>query len=238
MARDMGVKRYVLASSCSIYGFQDGITDEFSRVNPLTTYAKANLAAERDVLALSDPDFCVVVLRQATVYGLSPRMRFDLAINGMVKGLFERGSLPILRDGRQWRPFVHVKDTSRAMILALRAPSEVVNRRIFNVGSDDQNYQIMPLARMIAEALDIPFNYEWYGMPDHRSYRVSFERIARDLGFIAECSPRDAAREIYDVLESGLIDPNDPRTNTVQWYRNLIETQDLLREVEMEGVLL
>src|SRR5918912_3171381 len=110
MAKEHGVRRYVLPSSCSIYGFQDGITDEFSRVNPLTTYAKANLAAERDVLALSDPDFCVVVLRQATVYGLSPRMRFDLAINGMVKGLVQQGQVPILREGTQWRPFVHVRD--------------------------------------------------------------------------------------------------------------------------------
>src|SRR2546428_498337 len=110
-------------------------------------------------------------------------MRFDLAINGMARGLHRDGSLPILRDGTQWRPFVHVRDTSRAIMSVLEAPARLINGETFNVGSDDQNCQIMPLARTVAEAMGLPFRFEWYGAPDHRSYRVSFAKVRRALGF-------------------------------------------------------
>ncbi|CAN5582098.1 MAG: NAD-dependent epimerase/dehydratase family protein [Actinomycetota bacterium] len=238
LAKANGVSRYILPSSCSIYGFQEGLLDEGSPVNPLTTYAKANLAAEGDTLALGDNDYCVVVLRQATVYGLSPRMRFDLAINGMARGLFKSGVLPILRDGLQWRPFVHVKDTSRAMLAMLGASRELVNGEIFNVGSDEQNVQVMPLARMVAEALGLEFVHEWYGLPDHRSYRISFQKIGRVIGYQTQLTPADGAREVHEALQSGDLDPDDPRTITVDWYKSLIQMHDFLKETELEGVLL
>ncbi len=238
LAKKRGVQRYILPSSCSIYGFQDGLLDETSPVNPLTTYAKANLQAETDVLPLGDKDFCVVVIRQATVYGFSPRMRFDLAINGMVRGFFKNGKIPILRDGTQWRPFVHVRDTSRAMIQLLTAPVSTVNGQIFNVGSDAQNCQIMPLAEMVAEAMEVPFQYEWYGLPDHRSYRVTFKKIHEALGYTTQLTPRDGAKEVYDALKESKVDPDDPKTITVQWYKHLKEMQQFLREVEIQGTLL
>ncbi len=223
MAKQRGVRRYILPSSCSVYGYQDGLLDESSGVNPLTTYAKANFRAERDVLPMADGRFCVVVIRQATVYGYSPRMRFDLAINGMVRGFFRNGRIPILRDGTQWRPFVHVRDTCRAMLTLLEAPEELVNGEVFNVGSDDQNVQIMPLARRVAEALGVPFEYEWYGLPDHRSYRVSFRKIAERLGYRTSHTVEDGAREVYQALQEGRVDPDDPRTITVGWYKHLME---------------
>ncbi|TMI82346.1 MAG: SDR family oxidoreductase [Bacillati bacterium ANGP1] len=236
LARAMNVRRYVLPSSCSIYGFQDGVLDETSPGNPLTTYAQANLRAESDVLSLATEQFLVVVLRQATVFGLSPRMRFDLAINGMVRGFFKGGTIPILRDGTQWRPFVHIKDTVRAMRLVLDAPAPLIGGQIFNVGSDEQNVQIMPLARMVAEAMGVPFAYEWYGLPDHRSYRVSFHKIRDRLGFRTRYTPQDGAREIYEELRRGDVDPDDPKTITVQWYKHLIETHPtLLESREPEG---
>jgi len=238
LAKTMGVQRYVLPSSCSIYGFQEGLLDEASPANPLTTYAKANLQAEQDVLPLADERFCVVVLRQATVYGLSPRMRFDLAVNGMVRGLFKNGKIPILRDGLQWRPFVHVKDTTRAMILMLEAPVNVINGQIFNVGSDEQNCQVMPLAKMVAEAVEVPFEYEWYGLPDHRSYQVSFRKIREVLGLKTEHTPYDGAQEVYEALRTGVVNPDDPKTSTVQWYTHLMEMHRFLKEVEMRGMLL
>jgi nucleoside-diphosphate-sugar epimerase len=238
LAKEHGVQRYILPSSCSIYGFQEGILDETSPVNPLTTYAKANLAAEKEVLSLAASDFCVVVLRQATVYGQSCRMRFDLAINGMVRGLFQSGILPILRDGQQWRPVVHVKDTARAMAMVLDGPADLVNGEVYNVGSNDQNCQILPLAEQVAHAVGLPFEYEWYGFPDHRSYRVSFDKIDHSLGFTPKFSPADGAREVYEVLKSGAIDPNDPKTITVQWYKTLMEMHGLLKEMEIEGRLL
>lgn len=222
LAKLMGVKRYIFPSSCSVYGFQNEIVDEISNTNPLTTYAKANLKAEEDISSLADDSFTVVILRQATVYGFSPRMRFDLAINGMVRGFFKNGKIPILRDGTQWRPFVHVKDTSRAMLLALEAPADKVNREIFNVGSDDQNYQIFDLAKRIAEAIGIPFEYEWYGLPDHRSYRVSFKKIKEVLDFTPEYNAEKGALEVWEALKSGKLDPDDPKTITVEWYKHLL----------------
>ncbi len=222
MAKEYGVRRYLLPSSCSVYGFQDGLLDESSPPNPLTTYAKANLQAERDVLQLADADFVVVVIRQATVYGFSPRMRFDLAINGMVRGFFRNGKIPILRDGTQWRPFVHVRDTCRAICMLLEAPGNLVNGEIFNVGSDDQNFQILPLAQRVAEAIGAPFAYEWYGSPDRRSYRVSFAKIAERIGYRVKHTVEDGAREVYRALQVGHVNPDDPRTITVSWYKQLM----------------
>lgn len=226
LAKRAGVPLYVLPSSCSVYGFQDGLLDERSPVNPLTTYAKANYQAERDALALADGTFCVVVIRQATVYGLSPRMRFDLAINGMVRGLFKTRKVPLLRDGTQWRPFVHVRDTARAMMLLLDAPRDALSGEVFNIGADDQNYQIMPLARMVADAVGVECDYEWYGAPDHRSYRVNFGKVRARLGFTPRYTPREGAAEIYRALQRQLVDPDDPRTITVSWYKHLLGAKD------------
>jgi nucleoside-diphosphate-sugar epimerase len=223
LAKAAGASRYILPSSCSIYGFRDGVLDETSPINPLTTYAEANRKAEEDVLSLADEGYCVVVIRQATVYGCSPRMRFDLAINGMVKGFFQKGKIPILRDGTQWRPFVHVTDTSRAMLMLLEMPPEAINGEIFNVGSDEQNVQIKRLAQMVAEAMGLPFDYEWYGSPDKRSYRVSFAKIRESIGFKTLCTPADGAAEVYRALQAGELDPDDPKAITVEWYKHLLE---------------
>ncbi|HKJ87321.1 MAG TPA: SDR family oxidoreductase, partial [Gammaproteobacteria bacterium] len=158
LARELGIKRYLFPSSCSIYGYQEPgvIADETSPINPLTTYARANRKAEEGILPLADDHFCAVALRQATVYGYSPRMRFDLAINGMAYGAWSTGRLPLLRDGTQWRPMVHVQDTARAMVFMLTAPADRVNGEIFNVGSGENNYQLGPLAEEVAAAVPRP----------------------------------------------------------------------------------
>ena len=222
LAKETGVARYILPSSCSIYGFREGIMSEESPVNPLTTYAQANLRAEQDILPLADGTFCAVVIRQATVYGPSSRMRFDLAVNGMVKGFYKNHKIPILRDGEQWRPFVHVRDTSRAMIQILDSAHAAVSGQIFNIGGDDQNVQILPLARVVALAMEVPFDYEWYGSADNRSYRVSFRKAREVLGFVPEHSPHDGAAQVLDGLRQGTLDADDPRTITVQWYKHLL----------------
>ena len=222
LAKEAGVERYIFPSSCSVYGFQEGILDETSSVNPLTTYAEANLAAEQDVLRLHDDDFCVVVLRQATVYGLSYRMRFDLAINGMVKGFFQNGTIPILRDGTQWRPFIHVRDTSNVLAALVDVPGGLVNGQVFNVGSNEQNVQIMSLAQVVAESIGVPFEYEWYGDPDNRSYRVNFTKIHKTLGYEVSRNPKEGATEVYEALQSDHLDATDPRAITVNWYKKLV----------------
>lgn len=237
LAKKYGVKRYILASSCSIYGFQDGTVNEKSPTNPLTTYAKANLMAENENLPLASRDFCVTVLRQATVYGLSPRMRFDLAINGMVLGFYKNGKIPIMRDGTQWRPFVHLKDTSKAFRMVLDAPVDDVNGEIFNVGCNDQNLQIMPLARLVAESIDVPFNFDWYGSTDTRSYQVDFTKIKDVLGYKTDFTPREGAKEVYDALREGRV-RDDLKTRTVDWYKHLLETHKMIKEIEYQGGIL
>ena len=238
MAKAAGVKRYVLPSSCSIYGFQDPDIrcDETYKTNPLTTYAKANEMAEHGVFAQADDDFCVVVLRQATVYGYSPRMRFDLAINGMTYGAWKTGVLPLMRDGSQWRPMVHVRDTASAQMFMLTAPKEKVNGQLFNVGSDENNYQLGPLAELISEVLPRDVKIDWYGDADHRSYRVNFDKI-EGLGWKAGMTAKDGALEIYERLEAGTLD-RSTETITLDWYTNLSDWHRTIREVEMHGGIL
>jgi len=238
LAKKYGIKKYVLASTCSVYGFQEGLITEESGLNPLTTYAKANMMAEKQVLPLADKSFSATVLRQATVYGFSYRMRFDLAINGMVLGYYRNGKIPIMRDGKQWRPFVNVNDTSNAFIKVLEAEPEVVNGQVFNVGSDEQNVQIFDLAKLVAESCNMPFNYEWYGSPDTRSYRVSFSKIKDTIHFMPQITIRKGARNVFDALKDGRLNPDDPRTITVKWYKHLLEMQQFLKDTEIDGIIL
>ena len=202
LAKESGVKRYILPSSCSIYGFQEEgvIADEDSATNPLTNYAKANLLAEQGVLPLSSENFVVVVLRQSTVYGYSARMRFDLAINGMTYGAWFTRKLPLMRDGNQWRPMVHVSDTADAQILAT-ADKALVNGQVFNVGSEENNYRLKDLSDRVASVVGEDVVQEWYSDPDHRSYRVNFDKI-ENLGYKAKFCARDEFLKLQR-LESG-----------------------------------
>jgi nucleoside-diphosphate-sugar epimerase len=235
LAKASGVARYILPSSCSLYGFQppDVVATEASPVNPLTTYAKANLAAEDGVLALADARFAVVVLRQATVYGFSPRMRFDLAINGMTYGAWKTGRLPLMRDGLQWRPMIHVRDTARAQVFMLTADPAQVNGGIFNVGSAENVYQIGPLGELVASLVGRPVEIEWYGDPDRRSYRVGFDKIEA-VGFKARLTAADGVAELVALLDQGRLEKG-PETITLDWYSELVRWQRIVRETELHG---
>ena len=235
LAKEAGTSRYILPSSCSIYGAQDQgfIADETSPTNPLTTYARANEMAEHGVLALADEDFCVVVLRQSTVYGISPRMRFDLAINGMTYGAWKTGKLPLMRDGTQWRPMVHVRDTARALMFMLQEDPGTVNGEVYNVGSESNTYQIRALGEAVAACTPGDVEIEWYGDPDHRSYRVAFGKIEA-LGYRAEKTAEDGVAEICAALDAGTVD-RTVRTITLDWYKELVRWHKVLGDVEMYG---
>lgn len=237
-AKAAGVGRYILPSSCSIYGFQaaDVIANETTPTNPLTTYANANEQAEHGVLPLADDTFCVIVLRQATAYGYSPRMRFDLAINGMTYGAWKSGKLPLMRDGLQWRPMLHVRDAARAQMFMLEAPAAAVNGQLFNVGSAVNNYQIGPLAEIVAEIVPRDVQIEWYGDADVRSYRVAFDKIEK-LGYRAELTAADGVREICEALEKGELD-RTPESITLEWYKTLEQWHGRIRDVELHGGIL
>ena len=241
IAKEAGVRRYLLPSSCSIYGFQETIADESSRTNPLTVYAKANEAAEKAVLNLQDEKFIVTVIRQATIFGYSPRMRFDLAINGMTYGAYKNKKLPLMRDGSQYRPMLHVQDTADAMVLMLTADQDRVNGQIFNVGSEKNTYQLGDIGKIIAETVGNHINktipIEWYGDADHRSYQVSFKKIQDQLGWHTCLSAKDGCLEIIKKLELGLLDKTD-ETITLDWYLKLEKWRKIIKETEMHGGIL
>jgi nucleoside-diphosphate-sugar epimerase len=237
-AKDAGVQRYVLASSCSIYGAADNesASTELSPPRPLTTYAKANLAAENDILPLADGRFTVTVLRQATVFGASRRMRFDLVINLMTLNAVQKGKIFVTGGGQQWRPIVHVKDTSRAFHEVLKADPGAVNGEIFNVGHT--NLQVLSIAYIVREAIPFPIEMQVVpDDPDKRNYNVSFEKIAKVLGFRAGTTPSEGVKEIYEGLKTGRLSP-EPHTYTVNWYKQILEARKLLDRVMLNGRLL
>jgi len=241
IAKKMGVKRYILPSSCSIYGFQKEKVNENSPTNPLTVYAIANERAEQGILPLADDNFCVTVMRQSTVFGYSPRMRFDLAINGMTYGAWKNKKLPLMRDGKQYRPMVHVQDTTDVMCLLLEAEKEKINGELFNVGGEELNYQIGPLGEIIADVVSQKIGekveIEWYGDPDHRSYYVDFSKIKNVLGWTPKWDAKKGALEIVEKLESGELERNT-QTITLNWYQELIKWHKIIKNCEKYGGIL
>ncbi len=205
LAKKNGVKRYILPSTCSVYGFVESnlIVNETSMPKPLTTYAKSNWKAEQGVLELANCDFEVIVLRQATVFGLSPKMRFNLAINMMTLNAWQYGVIPLMNNGILWRPMVHIQDTTDVMCLVLETSRKSINGEIINVGSAYNNYQLSVLAQEIAEVIPIDVNIQSFRDTDYRSYRVSFEKVGRLLNWKAKWTVADGVIEIYQALESG-----------------------------------
>lgn len=237
LAKKNKVGQYVLASSCSVYGFQKETVNERSKIHPLTTYAKANALAEKAVLPLADRRFTVTALRQSSVYGYSNRMRFDIAANNMTLNIFKGKKIPVMRNGQQKRPIIHIKDTSNGFITMLKAEKELVNGEVFNVGSDAQNFRLFELAKTVAQGVRAPFKYEWYGDPDYRSYAVSFDKIRKTLGYSTKYTPKEGAREVYKALEEGRLKETE-KTTTIQWYKRLMEMQKILNSVEIDGKLI
>lgn len=238
LAKEAGVKRYLLVSSCSIYGFRDGILSEESPINPLSSYAKANHLAEVDNLTLGDEKFTSTAVRLSTAFGLSGRMRFDLSVNIMTANAYKTGTLGLMRDGTQWRPYLHVKDIARALLVILLAPKEKVQGQLFNVGDDRQNYQVKEIAEIVAGSMQKKPKIEWYGDPDKRSYRVTFAKIRNTLGFEAKYSLADAVKEIEQALIQGTTTDNI-RTKTVEWYKHLLTDTGAAQTVALHepGVL-
>ena len=237
LSKKAGVKRYILPSSASNYGKQEGVVNEESEVFPLTTYSKANRNAEIDVLALNDETFTSTVLRFSSIYGLSPRMRFDLAVNSMTLELYKTGKIIVTGDGKQWRPFLHIKDAVDAYKLVMTASQDKISGQTFNVGSDDQNYQISKLAEQVGKAIGKEYHIEYQGTHDHRSYIASFKKIKETLGFEPKHRVKDGAQEIYSALEAGEL-TDSIKTKTVEWYKNLQKYHELIKQVTINDTIL
>lgn len=204
LARAAGVRRFVYASSCSVYGIGSGgnFLDETSATNPQTAYAKCKALVERDVRPMASADFCVTFLRNATAFGPSPRMRFDIVINDLCALAWTTKRIAMTSDGSPWRPVVHVEDMCQAMRCVLEAPADAVNGEIFNVGANSENYRIREIAQQIAEVFVGCEVSTGPASADNRSYRVAFDKIATKLpGFKCRWTARAGAEELYALFK-------------------------------------
>jgi len=184
LARDAGVRRFVFASSCSMYGSagKDGLVDESSPLRPLTPYAESKVRAEEALFDLADDDFAPVSMRNSTAYGASPRLRLDIVLNNLVGWAHAFGTITLLSDGSAWRPLVHVRDITEVAIRLLDAPLEFIRGEAFNVGSSAQNYRIRDLAGLVQQAYpSCELTFSEAAGADPRSYRVDFAKLSRAL---------------------------------------------------------
>lgn len=203
-AKEAGVKRFVYTSSCSVYGFMPPdkeFVDESSTVNPLTAYAECKVKVERDVAPMADANFVPCFLRNATAYGASPRQRFDIVLNDLCGLAWTTKKIKLASDGSAWRPLVHALDICQAIHLSLLAPADVISGQAFNVGSSDQNYKVIDIARAIQKVFtDCEIEI---GQPtsDNRSYRVNFDKIQRLLpDYKCEWTAEKGAQQMYDMF--------------------------------------
>jgi nucleoside-diphosphate-sugar epimerase len=200
LAKDVGVHRFIFSSSCSNYGAGgENLLNEESAFNPVTPYGISKVLVERDVAKLADSDFSPTFLRNATAYGVSPRLRFDLVLNNLVAWAFATGRVHIKSDGTPWRPIVHIEDISRAFIAVLHAPRELVHNEAFNVGRNDDNYRIRELAGIVRETVPgCEIEYAKDAGPDKRCYRVDCSKLTRTFpDFKPQWNARRGAQELY-----------------------------------------
>ena len=229
LAKQAGVRRFIFSSSCSNYGAAgDDMLDENSAFNPVTPYGKSKVMVEQDVSQMADDHFSPTFLRNATAYGVSPFLRFDLVLNNLVAWAFTTGKIYMKSDGSPWRPIVHIEDISRAFLAALHAPIEKIHNEAFNVGQTTENYRIRELAEIVAETVpgcEVSFAPD--AGPDKRNYRVNCDKIQRVLPeFKPQWNARRGAQELYRTLTavSGLKleDFEGPRYKRIAHIKELI----------------
>jgi nucleoside-diphosphate-sugar epimerase len=236
LARQAGVERFVYMSSCSVYGVATGgDVTETSPVNPLTAYAECKVLVERDVAPLAGDSFSPTFLRNATAYGASPRMRFDIVLNNLCGLAWTTGRIAMTSDGTPWRPLVHGLDIAKAIRCVLAAPRDAVHNQVFNVGDSAQNYQVREIADAVAAVFpDCQLSFGTHG-GDDRSYRVNFDRIHERLpGFGCDWDAPRGARQLFDVFTRIKLD--EP-TFTGRGHTRLRQLQHLIATKQLDADL-
>lgn len=237
LAKEAGTRRYIYSSSCSVYGAgeRSGLS-EGDDPNPLTSYARSKVGVEDHLRSIASPDFDPIILRNATVFGVSPRMRFDLAVNIMTLRAWRDNLLYVMGGGQQVRPFVHVLDVVRAFVLAVER-KEYTNDT-FNVGCDSLNMSINELASRVKNVFPSAVIHNIPDDPDKRSYDVSFHKIKKDMQFKVHHDVTMGICEVRDALIKGRISGDDETCYTLNWYRKLMDWDQRLKEIRLDGRIL
>jgi nucleoside-diphosphate-sugar epimerase len=229
VVRGLGIRRFVFASTCSVYGASDDLLDESSSLAPVSLYARTKMDSEHLLISMNGGTFSPVVLRFGTFYGASPRARFDLVVNLLAARAVTDGEITVF-GGDQWRPFLHVEDGAEAIIACLEAPESAIAYQVFNVGSDEQNHTMAEVAKIVSAAVpDVRVRFEPANSVE-ANYRVSFERIRTVLGFLAQRSIADGVAEIRDQILSGSV-----QDYTESRYSNVKALVEREAAQELEG---
>ena len=233
LSKQIGIPRFIFSSSCSNYGAggADWLTEE-SEFKPVTPYGVSKVRVEQDVSQMADDNFSPTFLRNATAYGVSPRLRFDLVLNNLVAWAFTTGRVYLKSDGTPWRPIVHIQDISRAFIAVLQAPREFIHNQAFNVGRNGDNYQIRELAEIVKETVPgCQVEYAKDAGPDKRCYRVNCGKILKTIPeFQPQWNARLGAEELYTAYKKvglALEDFEGPRYKRIAHIQQLLETKQL-----------
>lgn len=238
ICKQKGVHRFIFASSCSIYDVgetnddKDIILDETAVVMPKAAYSRSKYEAEKILLAMQDQTFCPVILRKGTVYGFSPRMRYDLVVNAFVKDAMAKGKLTLYYGGEMWRPLVEVRDVAKAYIACLQAEEKKVSGQIFNVVS--KNFRIAELALHVQKALrELGINVEInpdYAYKGVRNYRVSGKKLQTVLGLVPSISVEESVKHMIENIKINKYDDFDnPRYYNIKWLQMLEEADKIIK---------